>query len=139
MTNEQVVRDFFDNVRSGENPDQAVLYMANEVLAHQITGENRVTVHRSPQNYADHVREMIDAFGAFQLTVEEVIAQDQKVYVRWQQRGTHIGEYEGYAPTGKEIIELASAVYRLEDFKIVEYWIHIDRLGMLEQLKRNQI
>ncbi|OPA74600.1 polyketide cyclase [Paenibacillus selenitireducens] len=139
MTNEQVIRSFFETVRSGKDPDQAPHYMANEVLAHQINGENRVTVHRTPQNYADHVREMIDAFGTFQLTVEEVISQDPKVYVRWQQRGTHIGEYEGYAPTGKEIIELASAVYRLEECKIVEYWIQIDRLGILEQLKRNQM
>lgn len=50
----------------------------------------------------------------------------------------HIGEYEDYLPTNKEVIEIGSAVYRLEDRKIVEYWIQVDRFGIIEQIKKNQ-
>ena len=61
--------------------------MAEQVLAHQMTAENETTVHRTPANYADHVREMIAAYGNFHLEVQELIAQDDRVYVRWKQTG----------------------------------------------------
>ncbi|KRE59561.1 ester cyclase [Paenibacillus sp. Soil750] len=132
-----VVQRFFQLVRSGKQPDAAHDYMAEQVLAHQMTAENETTVHRTPTNYADHVREMLDAYGTFQLEVQELLAQDDRVYVRWKQTGTHIGEVDGFPPTGKPIVEIASAVYRVKDAKIVEYWIQIDREGIRAQLERN--
>lgn len=137
MTAEQVVRGFFQEVRSGQAPDNAHLYMAPLVLAHQMNSENPVTVRRTPQEYADHVREMQAAYGTFQLEIEELIAGEDKVYVRWKQTGKHVGPAEGFAASGKEVIELASAVYRIDHNRIVEYWIQIDRHGILEQMKKN--
>lgn len=138
LTNEQVIKKFIEVVRSGYDPEQAELFMANEITAHQMNSENRMSILRTPKNYADHVKEMKEYFGDFVIEIEEIISQNQKVYIRWKQTGKHIGEYEGYLPTGKEVVEIASAVYRLEDQKIVEYWIQIDRFGMIEQLKENQ-
>lgn len=138
LTNEQVIKKFIEVVRSGYDPEQAELFMANEITAHQMNSENRMSILRTPKNYADHVKEMKEYFGDFVIEIEEIISQNQKVYIRWKQTGKHIGEYEGYPPTGKEVVEIASAVYRLEDQKIVEYWIQIDRFGMIEQLIENQ-
>lgn len=137
LTPTEVVQQFFAKARSGQQPDAAHEYMAEHVLAHQMTGENETTVHRTPANYADHVREMIAAYGDFQVVIQEMIAQNDRVYVRWKQTGTHIGEVDGFAPTGKTIVEIASAVYRIEHERIVEYWIQIDREGILLQLQRN--
>jgi len=133
----EVVSQFFEKVRSGLEPDTAHQYMAEQVLAHQMTAENVTTVHRTPGNYADHVREMIEAYGTFTLEVQEMISQEDRVYVRWKQTGTHVGQVDGFAPTGKPIIEIASAVYRVDQGKIVEYWIQIDREGIRVQLERN--
>ncbi|NOU94423.1 ester cyclase [Paenibacillus sp. LMG 31456] len=137
MTTAEVVRQFFEKVRSGIEPDAAHNLMAKRVLAHQITAENEVTVERFPDNYADHVREMIEAYGTFSLNIEEFLVQDDRVYVRWKQVGVHIGEVDGFSPTSKPIVEIASAVYRVENDKIVEYWIQIDREGIRVQLERN--
>ncbi|MZQ87288.1 ester cyclase [Paenibacillus sp. 5J-6] len=137
MTPTEVVQQFFAKARSGLQPDAAFDYMAEHVLAHQMTGESETTVPRTPANYADHVREMIAAYGDFQLVIQEMIAQNDRVYVRWKQTGTHIGEVDGFAPTGKTIVEIASAVYRIENERIVEYWIQIDREGIRLQLQRN--
>jgi steroid delta-isomerase-like uncharacterized protein len=133
----EIVQQFFNQVRSGKQPDAAIQFMAEQVLAHQMTAENETTVHRTPANYADHVREMIAAYGDFHLEVQELIAQDDRVYVRWKQTGTHIGEVDGFPSTGQTIIEIASAVYRIENERIVEYWIQIDREGIRLQLQRN--
>ncbi|MFC5453035.1 ester cyclase [Paenibacillus aestuarii] len=133
----ETIRQFFAQVRSGLNPDAAHQFMAEQVLAHQMTAENETTVKRTPGNYADHVREMMDAYGAFQLEIQEIIAQENRVYVRWKQTGQHVGEVDGFAPTGRTVIEIASAVYRVEEGRIVEYWIQIDREGIRAQLQRN--
>lgn len=138
MTPEQIVRAFFKEVRSGCNPDYADTLMAEQVLAHQVVSEEEVTVNRTPSEYADHVREMIQAYGEFSLEIQELIAQGDKVYVRWRQEGIHIEEVDGYAPTHRPVIEIASAVYRVENERIAEYWIQIDRLGIEKQLERNK-
>ncbi|TXK85439.1 ester cyclase [Paenibacillus sp. N3.4] len=137
LTPTAIVQQFFQQVRSGLDPDSAHSWMSDQVLAHQVTAEMETTVHRTPSNYADHVREMKQAYGDFQLEILELIAQEDRVYVRWKQTGIHIGEVDGFAPIGKTVIELASAVYRVEHNRIVEYWIQIDREGIRLQLQRN--
>lgn len=138
MTPEQIVRKFFDEVRSGNNPDFSNQLMAEKVLAHQIVSEEEQTVCRTPEDYAEHVREMIEVYGDFSLEIQEFLVQGSKVYVRWKQVGMHVGEIDGYEPTGLPIIQIASAVYRVEDGKIAEYWIQIDRSGIQNQLERNK-
>ncbi|MDM5233825.1 ester cyclase [Lysinibacillus pakistanensis] len=138
MTPEQIVKKFFEEVRSGNNPDYATELMADQVLAHQVTSEEELTVTRTPKDYADHVKEMVEAYGDFSLEIQEFMVQGNKVYVRWKQVGTHVGEVDGYQPTSLPVIEIASAVYRIEKEKIAEYWIQIDRAGIENQLKRNK-
>lgn len=137
QTPEDVVRTFFREVRSGNNPDLAFDLMAPNVKAHQLTSENEITVDRSPQNYADHVREMQAIYGTFQLEITEFLVQAERVYVRWRQTGLHLGPYDNFQPTGLPLIEIASAVYRVDEGKIVEYWIQVDRAGLQVQLERN--
>ncbi|KON90114.1 polyketide cyclase [Sporosarcina globispora] len=138
MTPEQIVREFFEEVRSGNNPDYSNQLMAEQVLAHQIVSEDEQTVLRTPKDYAEHVREMIEAYGNFSLEIQEFLVDGNKVYVRWKQKGTHVGEIDGYQPTGLPVIQMASAVYRIENEKISEYWIQIDRLGIQKQLEFNR-
>jgi len=131
-----VVAAFLDQVRSGRDPEAAHRYMAPKVLAHQVVSEEAVTVDRTPAQYAEHVREMLAAWGPFTFTVDELIAEDGKAYARWTQVGAHLGEVDGFAPTGGPVTEVASAVYRVEAGLIVEYWIQIDRFGIEAQLRR---
>jgi predicted ester cyclase len=132
-----IVQDFLLVVRSGKDPDRATEYLAPRVLAHQVNAENPVTVTRTPQHYADHVREFLKLYGPFDFQITELFGQEDKVYARWQQTGRHLAELDGYAPTGLPLVEVASAVYRLENGRIAEYWIQIDRLGLERQLQHN--
>lgn len=134
---EEVVRGFLADVRSGLHPGDARHYMADTVLAHQVNAENPVTVKRTPDNYTNHVNEFMRMFGKYEFEVLELIASHDKVYVRWKQTGIHSGEIDGYPPTHLPLIELTSAVYRVADRHIVEYWIQTDRLGFGLQLKVN--
>lgn len=134
---EQLVRAFFEQVRSGRHPDRAGEFLAPLVRAHQLVSEDPISVERTPQEYAEHVREMQDVFGQFELEITELLAQGDRVYVRWKQTGRHLTVHEGFQPTGLPVVEIASAVYRVDHGKIVEYWIQIDRAGTEAQLERD--
>ncbi|WP_420150509.1 ester cyclase [Spirosoma sp.] len=134
----EVVDGFLRTVRSGLYPERAGDYMAEIILAHQLTAEKPTTIRRTPANYADHVKDFQRLFGDFELEITELLAEDNKVYVRWKQTGRHLAEIDGYAPTGLPLIEMTSVVYRVEQEKIVEYWLQTDRLGFELQLRQNK-
>jgi predicted ester cyclase len=138
LSPKEVVRRFLDEVRSGHFPEKADLYMAETVVAHQVNSEDPVSILRTPENYTSHVRDFIRMFGKFDFKVTELLAEDQKVYARWIQTGKHLEEIDGFKPTGLPLIEFTSAVYRVENGKIVEYWLQNDRRGMEMQLRKNQ-
>jgi len=135
LENKEMVRQFLEVVRSGKHPDQAVKFMTDTLLAHQMNAEEETAVKRTPQNYADHVREFLALYGDFSFEITELIASGDKVYARWKQTGKHLGTIDGHAAKGKTLVEITSAVYRLEHGKIVEYWIQTDREGLTRQLE----
>jgi predicted ester cyclase len=135
--NKETVKLFLETVRSGKAVDKANLFMGDTVLAHQMNAEEQITVKRTPQDYSEHVKEFLKMYGNFSFEITELISEGDKVYARWIQKGKHLREIDGYAPTGKALTEIASAVYRLDNNKIVEYWIQIDRHGFEKQLQQN--
>jgi len=74
------------------------------------------------------------AFPDFRLTVEDVIAEGDKVVARWVTQGTHQGELMGIPPTGKRATVTGIDVFRFAGGKIAEHWAQFDMLGMLQQL-----
>jgi reactive intermediate/imine deaminase len=136
--NKETVKLFLETVRSGKVPDNANIFMADTVLAHQANAEEQITVKRTPQNYSEHIKEFLTMYGNFSFEITELISENDKVYARWIQKGKHLSEIDGHAPTGKALTEIASAVYRLDNDKIVEYWIQVDRFGFEKQLQQNK-
>jgi steroid delta-isomerase-like uncharacterized protein len=67
-------------------------------------------------------------------TIEEMIAEGDKVVWRYTLRGTHRGEFMGIAPTGKAITLTGCLLSRFVGDKVVEDWNNYDALGMMQQL-----
>lgn len=74
------------------------------------------------------------AFPDIHFTIEDVVADGDKVAWRVTTRGTHGGELMGIAPTGKPAVISSSIVSRFDGGKWAEDWVLIDMLGMLQQL-----
>jgi len=74
------------------------------------------------------------AFPDIQLTVEEIIAEDDRIAFRSTIRGTHQGEFLGIVPTGKPIMVGLVDVIHIENGKFVEQWGGPDLLDLLQQL-----
>lgn len=67
-------------------------------------------------------------------TIEDLLAEGDKVVARWRARATHQGEYVGVPPTGKEVAFTGISVYRIEAGKIAESWTVEDELGLMRQI-----
>jgi steroid delta-isomerase-like uncharacterized protein len=75
------------------------------------------------------------AFPDLSATVEDVIAEGDKVVTRYTVRGTHQGEMEEFGPpTGRQVEVKGITIHRVEDGKIVEEWERYDNLSLLQQL-----
>ena len=67
-------------------------------------------------------------------TIEDLIAEGDKVVARWRSRATHRGDYMGIPPSGKEVQIMGISVYRIEEGKIAESWMVEDQFGLLRQI-----
>ncbi|HEY3438571.1 MAG TPA: ester cyclase [Actinotalea sp.] len=74
------------------------------------------------------------AFPDLVTTVEDVIAEGDRVVARGTDRGTHRGEFMGRAATGRSVTATWIEIFRMESGKAVEGWVESDTKTLMEQL-----
>ena len=88
-------------------------------------------------DYAAHAQfdaMVAQAFPDRRYTVEDLLAEGDKVVVRFTTSGTHLGEFQGIPATGKTGTVTGIAICRIRDGRIAEQWVEFDQLGMLQEL-----
>ena len=131
--NKELVRRFYKDVYVDWN-----MTFADEVLSPDFTShdwpEGFPTGPLGFRKYYDDLRSTVpDA----RYEVDDLIAEGDRVVVRWRLLGTHQGEFRGIAPTGRPITLKGVAIYRVEDGKLKERWVVSDLFGVLEQILGN--
>ena len=81
----------------------------------------------------DRVTTLRDAFGQI-FTVEDVIAEGDKVVVRWTGTGTHRGAFMGIPPTERSFTIAGIDIHGFRDGRMAEHWHVVDQLSLLQQL-----
>ncbi len=76
----------------------------------------------------------LSAFPDMHVSVEDEIAEGDKVVTRWTIRGTHRGELMGIAPTDEQVEIKGITIHRIEGGKIAEEWERYDNLSVMQQL-----
>jgi predicted ester cyclase len=76
------------------------------------------------------VQGALDAFPDGRWTVEDVIAEGEKVVLRWKMDATHEHEFRGIAPVGKPVTVTGITILRIVGGKIVERWVNWDSLAL---------
>jgi serine phosphatase RsbU (regulator of sigma subunit) len=100
-------------------------------LAHQPNGS---VLKRGPEDVKRFMGEFHKAFHNLHATVEDQVAEGDKVVTRWRMRGAHEGEFRGIAPTGKEMEINGIGIFRFSaEGKVVESWDSFDQLGIMRQ------
>jgi steroid delta-isomerase-like uncharacterized protein len=113
------------------------------------TGHVNVLAELAVADYAEHdplpgqgtgrdgLRDRVELLrGAFRphFTIEDIIAEGDKVAVRWTNRGTHVGAFIGLPATGKAFVIAGIDIHRLREGQLAEHWHVVDLLGQLQQL-----
>ncbi len=115
---------------SVDNPDTLDEVYAPDVVWHQPEGDIQ-----GLEEAEQFVAMIKTAFPDMSTTVEDVIAEGDKVVTRVTIRGTHQGEVEEFGPpTGRRVEVQGLSLHRIEDGKIVEEWNSYDNLSILQQL-----
>lgn len=89
---------------------------------------------KGPQGYLEIIAMMRSGFPDIQWTLEEMIAEDDRVAARFIMRGTHQGVFFGVPATGKKIQVQAMNFYRLSDGQFIEERGQPDLLALLQQI-----
>jgi serine phosphatase RsbU (regulator of sigma subunit) len=118
-----------------EVPNQGNLKVADEIfgryLAHQSDGS---TLERGPEDVKRFTEEYRSAFPNWRISIDEQIAEGDKVVNRVTLRGTHQRQFRDMAPTGKEVEVKAVTIFRFsEEGKVVETWDYFDQLRLVRQ------
>jgi steroid delta-isomerase-like uncharacterized protein len=127
--NKSLVSRFFE-----EGPSKGNMSAANELLAENFTLHVPLPAAPGIQGISDVVTACRAAFEHLSVTVEDMVAEGDKVAARFTARGVHKGEFMGLPPTGKPITMTGIEIFRIENDKIVELWGEANLLGLMMQL-----
>jgi len=117
------------NINAG-NVDAAVESFAQDAVDHDpAPGQDS-----GREGFKTFWATLTSAFPDAHLEARHVVADEEHVVVAYTLTGTHEGEFEGIAPTGRKIEVNGIQIGRFEDGKIVERWGSSDELGLLKQL-----
>lgn len=130
--NKTLVRRWFEEVwNQGREETIDELFAANGVGYG--LGDTDAPV-RGPAAFKSFVRNLRGALPDIRMTLEDVIAADDKVTVRLSIEGTHKGGQLGIAPSGKRVRIAGLVVVHIANGQIIEGWNSWDQLGLLRQI-----
>ena len=127
--NKMTVRRIFEEIESQGNLAVVDEIFASDFVNHTPLGENH-----GPDGAKHFVNMLRSAFPDLHSTVEDQIAEGDKVATRFTSRGTHRGELQGIPASGNTIQITGIVISRFANGKIVEQWGSPDLLGMMQQI-----
>lgn len=120
----ETIRTYYERVFNGREIDAIGDYWADQTMRDSVT--------RGCLSY-------FEAFPDLHISLDEFIAEDDRVFVRSTMSGTHDGEYKGIAPTGRNVVADCAEVFRLSEGKIVGYWCLMNVASLMRQLTEERV
>jgi len=130
--NKAVVRRFYEDMLTGHHLEVAGELFTEDFVDHDAESpEGRLS---GIEGAKQEVGVYIQAFPDLVVTIEDCLAEGDRVAIRGVLTGTHRGELAGIPATGQPVKVTVQQSFRLRDGKIAEAWLEIDRLGILQQI-----
>lgn len=126
----EIYRRYWAEVWVGQKLELAENYFTADFLDHAAPPFQGPGVEGLKQVFAYFFNAFPDGNG----TIEDLIAEGDKLVVRLTFRGTHQGEFFGIPATGKSVSVSQTHIFRFSGEKMAEHWSNSDDLGMLRQL-----
>lgn len=127
--NKALVRRYFEtwNLNDVDALDDIIAADAIDHMAYEGQARGR-------EGYREFYRLWHGAFPGCRAEINDMIAEDDRVATRWTFSGRHLGEYEGIAPTGRDVTFRAVSVARIVNGMVAEEWYYGDTLALLRQI-----
>jgi predicted ester cyclase len=123
--NKEIIRKLYE-----ESLNTGNFEMMDQVIGEEFTFQNA----KGPSAYKNPIGALRQGFPDIKWTIDEILAEGDKVAVKATWRGTHTGQFRTYAPTNKKTTNGGIAIYQFKNGKIVGISIETDRLGFFQQL-----
>ena len=127
--NKQITQRYFD--RWANHGDTEV---ADELITTNLVLHSPPAVISSLADYKKGMAGFHAAFPDLHFTIEDSVAEGDKVVVRWTLRGTQMTDYQGHPPSRRMMTVTGMSSFRIANGKIQEIFVNMDRHGMMEQL-----
>lgn len=127
--NKKLCREWFEEVWNQGRAESIDRLLAADAAVHGL-GD----VPNGPAGFKPFHAAFRDAFPDIRIGVDDLIAEGDKVAIRWSARATHNGNGLGFPSTGLPAQFTGMSIIRVRDGKLVEGWNNFDQLGMLQQL-----
>lgn len=121
-----IIRNLYEKFLNTGN-----LEMLKEIISERYTG---VRGEKGPEGFAETVNSIRIAFPDIKWTIEDLMAEGNKVIVRWSWKGTNKASFRGLPASNKEVVDNAITIYEFSGDKIIKAWIQSDKLGFLQQI-----
>lgn len=122
--NKDLVRRYYGQVVNGRDLDAAGEYFAD--------GRTAAGVRKGCFFY-------FQAFPDLHVSLDEFVAEGDRVFLRSTMTGTHDGEFQGIPATGRHIAVESAEVYRVANGKFVAYWCMVEVAGLMRQLTEEPV
>ena len=129
--NKTLVRRAVEEIWNQGNYDKVEEFVSHDFVVHAATPDKEV---HGPEGATQFFIQLRKAFPDIHFTIEDQIAEEDRVVTHWTAHGTHKGEFNGIPPTGKQVRVSAIDIDRVVNGKVVECWTNMDELGLLQQL-----
>ncbi len=129
----KLVQRWFEEVWNQKREDAITEMFAEGEEAHGLPDQDSVI--RGPEEFKKFYRGMVATFPDIHVHLDDLIAEGDRVAVRWTATMTHLGDGFGHAPTGKKLSLSGSSFLICQEGMIVTAWNHMDFTRLLAQLQ----
>lgn len=128
--NKALIRRHFDEIWNGRWLDIAKELVAPSYHSHfPLPGQPA-----GIEGFVYAIRLLHASFPDLQITVEDLIAEGDRVVARLTAQGTHLGTFRGIPPTRRAVRWSGIRIFRIADERIAEHWANWDDLSLMQQL-----
>jgi predicted ester cyclase len=127
-SNKSVIRNMLLMIESGDTKD-----LDKYIAANWVNHDPSLP----PMKGLEGAKQLADLWSGFsdkKVTIEDAVAEGDRVAMRFSITGKHTGAMMGIAPTGKSIHISGTGIFRIVDGKATDNWVNFDALGLMQQL-----
>lgn len=129
-TNKATVRRMLEQVWNERRVDLIDEFFTEDIVHHIVGFPSSSGLEETREGLTMN----LNAFPDLKISIDDEIAEGDKVVFSWTSRGTHQGELYGIPATGKQVTSSGMTIYRMENTKIAELWFISDTMGMMQQM-----